>query len=79
MARDWDKVIFALSPHKVIRKTTLGKGECLACGAQGVLIHKLGRLWEKGHRSLFRDELVHAHWCPMNKVLFNGQGKTRKM
>lgn len=66
-----EKIVFVLSPDKVVRETNKFHGECLACGAKGMLLNKLGTLWEKGHEYLFKDVLVHEYWCPMNKVLFN--------
>lgn len=68
-----DKVFFVLSAEKTVRETKVGHGECLACGATGRLQHRLGTLWEVGHRDIFKDELVHVHWCPLNRILLSSQ------
>jgi hypothetical protein len=72
-----EKIIFVLSPDKVVRETSIGKGECLACEAKGKLVHRLGSSWEKGHEYLFKDILIHQHWCPMNKLLYSKGNRNR--
>lgn len=60
------KIVFVLSPSKVIRKIN-GVFECLACQAKGNYVEgKLGIAWERGVQSLFKDKLIHKHWCPVN-------------
>lgn len=72
-----EKVTIVLSPAKVVRRKSINHYECLACGAEGKLLHRLGTLWEVGIEEgrAAKGFLAHHWFCPMNRILLRQNKK----